>query len=65
MNITVNGKQENITADTLTAYIREKGLKTDALVVELNGRVIGASSWHQTLLSEGDTLELLSFVGGG
>lgn len=65
MNITVNGKQESISADTLMAYVREKGLKTGALVVELNGRVIGADQWQQTALHDGDKLELLSFVGGG
>ena len=65
MDITVNGKQESISADTLAAYVREKRLETRALVVELNGRVISADQWHQTPLRQGDTLELLSFVGGG
>ncbi len=65
MNITVNGKNESISSGSITAYIREKGINPKALVVELNGQVVVADRWDQTLFSEGDQLELLSFVGGG
>ena len=65
MNITVNGRNESISSDSITAYIREKGMSPKALVVELNGQVVVADRWDQTPLCEGDQLELLSFVGGG
>jgi thiamine biosynthesis protein ThiS len=65
MDITVNGKNESISADTIAAYIRAKGMNPKALVVELNGQVIVSDRWGQTPLCEGDQLELLSFVGGG
>ena len=65
MNITVNGKPETISADSIAAYVEEKGLAPKTLVVEHNGQVIMADRWTETLLSEGDRLELLSFVGGG
>jgi sulfur carrier protein len=65
MNITVNGRNESISSDSIMAYIREKGMNPKALVVELNGQVVVADRWDQTPLCEGDRLELLSFVGGG
>ena len=65
MNITVNGKNESVSTDTIAIYIRNKGLNPNALVVEHNGQVVGSDLWDQTLLREGDQLELLSFVGGG
>lgn len=65
MNISVNGKSENISAENIEALIHDKGLAVDSLVVEHNGQVIAADQWAQTLLKEGDRLELLSFVGGG
>ncbi|MEJ2156628.1 MAG: sulfur carrier protein ThiS [Desulfobacteraceae bacterium] len=65
MNIKVNGKPESISAGNLAAYLQDKGLDPKTLVVEYNGQVIKADLWADTLLSEGDQLELLSFVGGG
>ncbi len=65
MNITVNGKPETISAASIAAYVEEKGLAPETLVVEHNGQVIVADQWVETLLAEGDRLELLSFVGGG
>ena len=65
MEITVNGKLESISSDNIAAYIRAKEMNPKALVVEHNGRVIPQAQWDQTSLSQGDRLELLSFVGGG
>ncbi len=65
MNITVNGRPETISADNIAAYVEEKGLAPKTLVVEHNGKVIMADRWAQTPLSDGDQMELLSFVGGG
>ena len=65
MNITVNGKPETVSVDTIAAYVQDKGLEPKTLVVEHNGQIIMADRWQVTLLSEGDQLELLSFVGGG
>ena len=65
MNITVNGKHESVSTDTIATYIHDHGINPKALVVEHNGQVIGSDHWDQTLLREGDQLELLSFVGGG
>jgi sulfur carrier protein len=65
MNIKVNGKPENTSVENLAAYLRDRGLALETLVVEHNGQVIRADRWADTLLREGDRLELLSFVGGG
>jgi sulfur carrier protein len=65
MNITVNGKPESVPSESISAYIRAKGMDPKALVVEHNGRVVAQEQWDTTLLSQGDRLELLSFVGGG
>jgi sulfur carrier protein len=65
MNITVNGKNESVSTDTIATYIRDIGMNPKALVVEHNGQVVVSDRWDQTPLREGDQLELLSFVGGG
>lgn len=65
MNIIVNGKNERITAENIAAYVSDRGLEPNTLVVEHNGSVIVSDQWEKTPLHDGDQLELLSFVGGG
>ena len=65
MQITINGKVETIELDSLEALLKAKGLNKDALVIEHNHKIIKRENWGQIQLKENDTLELLSFVGGG
>jgi sulfur carrier protein len=65
MRITVNGKPETIQPCTLGALVQAKALNADALVVEYNQQIVKQTRWETIQLQENDTLELLSFVGGG
>lgn len=65
MKITINGKQVETTDTTLDQLIVNRGFDPDALIVELNLKIIPRKNWPETRLSKGDTLELLNFVGGG
>ena len=65
MQVTINGTVEAISPCTIEQLVHEKGLRPDALVVEHNLTIVKQPQWHQIQLAEGDTLELLSFVGGG
>jgi sulfur carrier protein len=65
MQITINGKTETIESDSLEALVKAKGLNTDALVIEHNRKIITRDNWEQIRLKENDSLELLTFVGGG
>jgi len=66
MNIVVNGK--NLTcSDGLTVYglLVELRLTPDAILVERNTQILQRSAYATTMVSEGDSLELIHFVGGG
>lgn len=65
MQITINGNVETIAPGNLEALVKAKGLNGDALVIEHNRKIIKRENWGQIQLKENDTLELLSFVGGG
>lgn len=65
MQMTINGRTEEIDVQTIAELVRHKGLSPERLVVELNMNIVRQDRWTHTLLREGDTLELLSFVGGG
>jgi thiamine biosynthesis protein ThiS len=65
MYIILNGEQTAITSDTLLAMMKEKGVEPDSVIAEVNLELIKKNDWERTPLNEGDTVELLSFVGGG
>jgi thiamine biosynthesis protein ThiS len=49
----------------LSDLVEELSLSPARIAVELNGQVIRRTEWVQTLLTEGDRLEIVHFVGGG
>lgn len=65
MYITVNGESEAIRPCTIDQLVHHKRLNPQALVVEYNQQIVQQNQWSYIELKEGDTLELLSFVGGG
>jgi len=66
IRIKINGKQEQV-ADNLSVgkLLAEKEIEPRMVSVELNGDIIDREAFDGTQLSEGDTLELLFFMGGG
>ena len=66
MKININGKSVEIRESlTVAELIREKDLKPEAIVLEVNLKIIDREVWEETLLNAGDSVELISFVGGG
>jgi sulfur carrier protein len=66
MNIVVNGKDLTC-SDGLSIHglLVELGLKPDAIVVERNAEIVQRSAYAATMVTEGDSLEFIHFVGGG
>jgi len=66
MLIRVNSKEEQIDQPlSLEELVLGKGLQLDRVVIEHNGVIVPRSSWSSVRLTEKDTLEIISFVGGG
>lgn len=64
--IYVNGsKREAPTGATLQDLIQTFGLERKKVVIELNHQVVHRSLYSDAVLSEGDTVEIVHFVGGG
>lgn len=66
MKIRINGNtrefDENLSVAQLIAHLR---VSTRGLIVEINGSVIGLNTYDNTVLSDGDRVEFIRFVGGG
>ena len=65
MQIVLNGQQVQTEVRTLRELIVEKGIDPETIVAEVNLELIKKEHWQHYVLQDGDTVELLSFVGGG
>ena len=64
--IIVNGKEINLTEDTTVAeYLEQNQYQVKRIAVELNGDILPKYSYSDTMLKDGDRLEVVRFVGGG
>jgi sulfur carrier protein len=66
MQITVNGDAHEV-ADGLTvrALVEQLGLTEGPVAVERNREVVPRAEHTRTVLTAGDVLEIVHFVGGG
>ena len=69
MKIKVNGEEKNIELDQehalLSTALYSMGYKPNTIVVELNNLIINSIKWGKVKLKDGDSLEIVSIVGGG
>lgn len=66
MKVRVNGEEREI-ADGLNVarLLEELQIRPGRVVVELNRNIVSRETHASTQLKEGDTLEIVHFVGGG
>lgn len=50
---------------TIQQILQTQNHKTDRVAVELNGQIVPKSAYEQQEIKAEDTLEIVSFVGGG
>ncbi len=66
ITVTVNGAPRAMDdGATVLALIQALGLDPMTVAVEHNGAILDRSQHAETPLVDGDTLELVRFVGGG
>jgi sulfur carrier protein len=66
VRIKLNGEEKEI-ADgvTLIGLLEQLNIRPARVVVERNRDIVLRDAYGATLLREGDTLEIVHFVGGG
>ena len=63
--VTINGEEKNVQGKTVALYLTENGYDIKRVAVELNGDILPKSRYEGTALKDGDSVEIVSFVGGG
>lgn len=62
----INGKKKSeAVGKTIAEYLKEAGYKESQVAVERNCAIVSKSVYAETKIEEEDTIEVLSFVGGG
>ena len=65
MMVKVNGLELDIVGKTVTEYLATTNYDPKRIAVERNGDIVFKSQYDETVLADGDCLEIVSFVGGG
>lgn len=66
MNVRVNGKDDSVEPGTTIAeYLRARELDSARVAVEVNATIVKKDAYRTTSLHEGDSVEIVHFVGGG
>ena len=63
--VKINGKELNLAGKPLKKYLESAGYDIKRIAVERNGEIVPKSMYHETVLTDADVLEVVSFVGGG
>lgn len=66
MIITINGQNREFDAPlTVRELVEGLGLPPRKVAVERNREIVPKSTYAEVALNDGDTLEIVHFVGGG
>ena len=63
--VKVNGVELKAEGRTVAEYLAESGYDKKRVAVELNGDILPKAQFDSTVLRDGDSVEVVSFVGGG
>jgi thiamine biosynthesis protein ThiS len=66
VQIQINGESRDVAnQSTIEDLVRELTLPPQRIAIELNHNVVRRSEWRETILNDGDRIEIVHFVGGG
>ncbi|MBQ4089403.1 MAG: sulfur carrier protein ThiS [Clostridia bacterium] len=63
--VKVNGVMLDLAGKTVMEYIATTNYDPKRIAVERNGDIVFKSQYSTTVLEDGDSIEVVSFVGGG
>ena len=63
--VKINGCELDIAGKTLADYLSSTSYDPKRIAVERNGDIVPKAQYAETVLCDGDSIEVVSFVGGG
>jgi sulfur carrier protein len=65
MQVTINGKTEEVPGGTVLDLLQAKKIEPQMVAVEVNDTVLDRNRLATTSLNNGDRVEFLFYMGGG
>ena len=63
--VKINGEETSAAGMTLSEYLATTSFNPQRIAVERNGEIVPRSMYGEVVLEEGDSVEVVSFVGCG
>ena len=63
--VKINGETLELAGKTLSQYLDASNYDRTRIAVERNGEIVPKAQYGETRLQDGDSVEVVSFVGGG
>lgn len=63
--VKINGRDEKAAGMTIEEYLKNTDYDPKRIAVERNDEIVPKASYGSVVLSDGDSVEIVSFVGGG
>ena len=63
--VRINGGSYDYVGLSVTEMLERMGFSTSRIAVEINEDIVPKASYSSTVLKDDDTVEVVSFVGGG
>ena len=63
--VRINGTACDAAGKTVRDYLLEQDYSLERVVVERNGRILPREDYGAVCFTDGDTVEIVQFVGGG
>ena len=63
--VRINGENLDVVGKSVAEYLNSSGYDLMRVAVELNGDIVPKAQYADTIFKDGDSVEVVSFVGGG
>ncbi|WP_077390587.1 sulfur carrier protein ThiS [Mobilibacterium timonense] len=63
--VKINGEMTGAAGTVLEDLLLEKGYNMKFIAVEINEHIVKKADYPETVLQDGDSVEVVSFVSGG
>ena len=63
--VRINGEEKDFAGMKVSDLLAQEGCTPAQVAVELNEEILSKQKYAETFLKDGDTVEIVRFVGGG
>ena len=63
--VKINSEEMDVAGKTVAQYLATTNYDPKRIAVERNGDIVPKAQYDNTVLQDGDNVEVVSFVGGG